>query len=379
MTTHHLHRRAVLAAGVALGVAGCTTGTTDSDGSDPDAANSTGSSPSASAGEARHQEGIITPLTPQPHQLTSVWSVSATTPQAWLALLATLGTAATAAMQVHADEEVTVTIGIGPRLVRQIDSKLPGTTDMPGYPRESMTSATRQGDLLINVCAQNLAVCRASTQTLRATLGDQATLNWSQVAFRTPPVATLNGSGVSRNVFGFADGIIQPSEEERNRDVWFGADSPLAGGTLAVFRRFELDRDRFTALPVSRQEEIFGRRRKSGAPLSGGTIETLPSLTAKTPDGRYLEPINSHTRVANAMANGVGIMQRRGYALADPSGLMFVCFQNELRTFDLTLARMVEEDDLFSFTKTTATGTFLIPAGYSEDEPLGSQLSALLS
>jgi len=73
----------------------------------------------------------------------------------------------------------------------------------------------------------------------------------------------------------------------------------------------ELDLQRFAALSVPQQEAVFGRRRDSGVPLSGGTIATNPDLGAKTPDGRYLIPADAHARRAHANVVGVGLMQRR--------------------------------------------------------------------
>jgi dye decolorizing peroxidase len=88
-------------------------------------------------------------------------------------------------------------------------------------------------------------------------------------------------------VFGFIDGVVGPhTTAQKQCDLWLVGPGPVAGGTIAVLRRMELDLSRFAALPVDAQEAVFGRRRDIGTPLSGGGIASDPDLGAKTPDGR---------------------------------------------------------------------------------------------
>ncbi|MEU4761838.1 hypothetical protein AB0H12_01200 [Actinosynnema sp. NPDC023794] len=137
----------------------------------------------------------------------------------------------------------------------------------------------------------------------------------------------------------------------------------------------ELDLPRFAALPVPDQEAVFGRRRDTGAPLSGGAIASDPDLGAKTPDGRYLIPADAHVRRAHPNAVGVGHMLRRSYTIDEPGpGLLFISFQNDLRTFTNTLTRMDAVDALLPFTTATAGATFLILPGFDRRHPLGATL-----
>jgi len=137
----------------------------------------------------------------------------------------------------------------------------------------------------------------------------------------------------------------------------------------------ELDVPRFAALPVAGQEAVFGRHRGTGAPLSGGAITANPDLGAKTPDGRYLVPATAHVRRANANVVGAGLMLRRSYSTDEPApGLLFISFQNDIRTFTSTLTHMGDTDALLAFTTTTASATFLILPGFDERRPLGGTL-----
>ncbi len=162
---------------------------------------------------------------------------------------------------------------------------------------------------------------------------------------------------------------------EQERDLWLAGPPAVAGGTLAVLRPMELDLPRFAALSIAEQEAVFGRRRASGVPLSGGTAASGPELGAKTPDGRYLVPADAHVRRAHATAVGVGLMLRRSYSTDQPApGLLFISFQNDLRTFTATLTHMDASDALLPFTTTTASATFLILPGFDRRHPLGSRL-----
>ncbi|MCZ0974813.1 Dyp-type peroxidase [Streptomyces albulus] len=72
---------------------------------------------------------------------------------------------------------------------------------------------------------------------------------------------------------------------------------------------------------------------------------------------------------------GVGLMLRRSYTTDAPApGLLFISFQNDLRTFTATLTHMETSDALLRFTTTTASATFLILPGFDGQHPLGSGL-----
>lgn len=272
--------------------------------------------------------------------------------------------------------DLTVTIGVGPRLVRRVDPALPGAKDLPRFSREQIAARARGGDLLIQICASDALVIPVVAAALLEQAGDRIHERWRQSGARGSNVPVDKGLAAPRNPFGFVDGIVGPhTKDEQQRDLWLSGPAPVAHGTLAVLRRMELDLPRFTALSVADQEAVFGRRRATGAPLSGGTAAWNPNLGAKTPDGRYLVPADAHVRRANPNAVGVGLMLRRSYGIDAPApGLLFMSFQNDIRTFTNTLTRMDNSDALLEFTTTTASATFLILPGFDEQHPLGSRL-----
>ncbi|WP_167441571.1 Dyp-type peroxidase [Amycolatopsis vastitatis] len=316
------------------------------------------------------QAGIARPAPPQRHADVSVWDVP---PGARLgALLATLGRR-TAALCAGGDAaladlppaRLTVTAGLGPRIVAAAGPDLPGAQDLPVFPGDDVDDHHRGGDLLLQVCADEPLVAALAVTELTA--GTGLTPRWRKTGFRGPSAS----DGSARNVLGFADGIVVPkSDAELTADVWLDGPPAVRGGTIAVVRSMRLDTAAFHALPVTRQEQVIGRRKATAEPLSGPELD----LGAKTPDGEYLIPADAHIRRAHPLTVGAGVMLRRSYN--SDEGLLFISFQKELRTFVATQHRMSDGDALLRYATTTASATFLILPGFSADVPLGHGLLA---
>jgi dye decolorizing peroxidase len=335
----------------------------------------------------RYQAGVTIPQPAPPNLLAVVADLDdRTAPGPLLAELGAVVLALTAGTEPRllglAPGDLTITIGIGPRIVQKAQQPpktgpaLPGTADLPQFSREQIDPRARGGDLLIQLCASDALVLPVAAAALLDQAGSRVAERWRQSARRGPNTPVAQGRTAPRNLLGFLDGIVGPATPaEQHSDLWLTAPAPVAGGTIAVVRRMELDLPRFAALSVPEQEAVFGRSRGSGVPLSGGTIATNPDLGAKTPDGRYLIPADAHARRAHANVVGVGLMLRRSYSIDDPRpGLLFISFQNDLRTFTATLTHMDDSDALLAFTTTTASATFLILPGFDQQHPLGSTL-----
>ncbi|MFH8618911.1 Dyp-type peroxidase [Streptomyces sp. NPDC017979] len=376
----HPSRRAFLdvtGATVAAGlVAGCSPDSGRADRPAPSAA----ATPATVAATGRHQAGVTLPRTAQRNLLAVVADVdSAVAPGPLLADLGeavrSLTSGADPRLSGLPPGDLTVTVGVGPRLVRTAGSALPGAADLPRFSRERIARRALGGDLLMQICASDALLVPVVVAALLDRAGDRIRERWRQAGRRGAEVPVAEGLTAPRNLLGFIDGIVGPhTTAEQERDLWLAGPAAVAGGTLAVLRRMELDVTRFAALSVAEQEAVFGRRRGSGVPLSGGTVASGPQLGAKTPDGRYLVPVDAHVRRANPTAVGVGHMLRRSYSTDEPPGLLFISFQNDLRTFTATLSRMDASDALLPFTTTTASATFLVLPGFDRRRPLGSPL-----
>lgn len=361
----------VVAGGAVLGVTACS--------SDSPATAATIAATVAAQGA--RQAGVTSPAPPQPNLLLAVYDVNTSDVGQ---LLADLGRAVLALTGANPDPrlagiapgDLTITIGIGPRLVVGVDPTLPGATELPTFEREAIADATRGGDLVVQVCASDPLLLPLALGAVANTAGTRVTEQWRQRAARGPYVDVSAGLKAPRNVIGFVDGIVGPNTPaDQDADIWINAPSKVVNSTIMVLRRMTIDLGAFTAQPLAAQEAAIGRRRPSGAPISGGTIATSPDLGAKTATGGYVIAADAHLRRANALSIGVDQMLRRSYSIDDPSaGLIFISFQHELRTFTATLTHMQEMDALFAFTTSTASGTFLVLPGFTADRPLGSTL-----
>ncbi|WP_309710646.1 Dyp-type peroxidase [Pseudolysinimonas sp.] len=323
----------------------------------------------------RTQAGIDRPGTPQRFGRLMVFDIdrTASAPD-WLRTLGARILEATTGEEPDAVIDLTVTVGVGPALVAILDPTLPGAEDLPEFRGDAdIPSERRGGDLLLTAYGSDPGALRPVLLDLAADIPG-AVVRWEQALFRGP------GSGTRvRNPLGFHDGIVVPhGEEQLDENVWL-ADGPLAGGTVCVVRRLRLDIDGFRSLPIAEQERIIGRRRIDGAPLSGGEPDDDVDLNSRTPEGDPVIDAHAHVRAAHPSFTGSKLMLRRGYAFDDgaaDTGLMFICFQRDLRTFVATQYRLDEVDALSAFSTPTASGTFLILPGFDQERPLGSTLSA---
>jgi dye decolorizing peroxidase len=328
-----------------------------------------------------HQAGIVTPADVQRHCGVFVWDAPgpaevAAALRRLSTAVPTLATGNTPALAGMAPAALTVTVGIGPRIVAAVDPSLPGAVDLPAFAREQIAPTDRGGDLLLQVCAADPLSVNLAGAALAGALGAGFVPRWRQTGVRGDPAVD---TAAPRNPLGFADGIINPAPEDYGRTVWLDEPSGrVAGGTIAVVRRFSLDTSRFLALPVGDQEQVIGRRRASSVPLSGGAAVDGPDLGAKTADGRYLVPVDAHIRRAHPNVTGAELMLRRSYSVSDASGLglLFICFQRDLNSFVRTQQALDERDSLLDYATVTASGTFLILPGFTPSRPLGAPLFA---
>lgn len=345
-----------------------------------------GGRPAQVPAHGRTQAGVDRPGTPQQHGAIGVLDVPDVQSSAEvLALCGALGDSVTSLTSAPAHEalpdgpgDVSVTIGLGPRLVRLLGTDLPGSEDLPTFAGDTELDPDHTGgDLLLAAYSGDPNDAEAALTEAANAVG-QIRWRWRQRGFRAHGTGT-----VARNPLGFHDGVIVPhGEDELAEHVWI-RDGPAAGGTIAVIRRLRLEMAQFRAEPVDHQEQVIGRERATGAPLSGGELADEVDLLAKSPQGQFLTPAHSHVRAAHPSFTGSHLMLRRGYGFdngptADgtpDAGLLFMCFQRDLRTFVATQHRLDEVDDLMDYVATTASATFLILPGFDPDHALGTGLA----
>ncbi len=319
-----------------------------------------------------HQAGVTRPVSPQSNALVAVADLEVGR-DALARALATLGAeiarvtdAAQPNLQLTPDGvgDLTVTVGLGAKaLAVTAHPELAEAVRLPSFRGDAVLPARRRsGSLLISVNATDPTVLEPVMSHL-TDLVPGYQVQWSQFGYRGPA-----DQGVTRNPFGYFDGIIVPrTPQDLDADVWIGG-GPLAGGTICVVRRFGLDTDRFRSLTPAAQDDVIGRHRQDGTPLSGGGRFDQVDLDAKTDSGALMVPAHAHARAAHPSFTGSRLMLRRSYnyrASADDHGHLFISYQNDVGAFAKTQLRLDEVDDLMHYATPTATTAFAILPGLS--------------
>jgi len=268
--------------------------------------------------------------------------------------------------------------------------------DLPNFPGDQLTPARTGGDLSVQACADNPQVAFHAIRQLARLGYGVAEIRWVQSGF----VSDYGAGRTPRNLMGFKDGTGNPSPDDpkaMDALVWAGEEAPawMRGGSYLVVRRARIALEHWDRMNVAFQEQTFGRRKLSGAPL-GAEHESDPiDLDAKDADGNPVIPENSHVRIAHqASLDGARIL-RRAYSYNDganftaerwppwrqgmefDAGLVFMCYQRDPRSgFIKIFEKMSRYDMMNQFVTNTGGGHFACPAGVAEGEFIGQRLFA---
>lgn len=285
---------------------------------------------------------------------------------------------------------LTVTLGFGPSLFRDgsgrdrfgIAGAQPGAlTVLPAFKGDALDPRRIGGDLCIQACADDAQVAAHAVRNLLRIAGKRIRPAWSQLGHnRSAALAAVPTT--ARNDFGFRDGtanIPGTDTAAMDRFVWAQpADGSawMAGGSYLAVRRIRMLTQVWDDAVLREQEQVFGRRKSDGAPLSEGATAgnefSRPDFARVNSDGKPMIPPHSHMALAHPSANDGVRIKRRAFNYADGDdatgapdlGLFFMSYQRDLVRQYIPMQRRLAESDLLNeYIRHTASASFAVPPG----------------
>ncbi|MET8408611.1 iron uptake transporter deferrochelatase/peroxidase subunit [Streptomyces sp. NPDC005195] len=389
------------AGGLALGAAGGAAGYAVAPAADK-------SAPLTSLGSdtvmfhGKHQPGITTPLQARGHLVAFDLAPGAGRKEA-AALLRRWSTTAQRLMAgeaaAHDDTDVardagpsslTVTFGFGHGFFARtgLEKQRPVALDpLPDFSSDHLDKTRSNGDLWVQIGSDDALVAFHALRAVQKDAGGAARVRWQMNGFNRSPGATSRPM-TARNLMGQIDGTRnpKPSEPDFGRRVFVppsGDPAWMADGSYAVVRRIRMLLDDWEKLSVAAQENVIGRKKATGAPLSGGSETTAMDLEKTDTAGDLAVPINAHARITRPDQNGGAALLRRPFSFHDgfdpdgvpDAGLLFVCWQADpLRGFVPVQRKLDRGDALSAFIRHEASGLFAVPGGAAPGEYVGQRL-----
>jgi deferrochelatase/peroxidase EfeB len=292
---------------------------------------------------------------------------------------------------------LTLTVGVGPTLFSKngedrlgLAAKTPSRLrPLPALPGDVLDPARTGGDLCVQACADDPQVAFHAVRNLLRVGRGIVELRWLQLGFAGNTRTTTAGP-TPRNLMGFKDGTRNLRVEdagELDRFVWVGDEEPQAwfrGGTYVVARRIRMLIESWDRDHLGDQQNVIGRYKESGAPLTGHAEFDEPDFDAKRQDGEPVIPVDAHIRLAAPEDNGGMRLLRRGYAYTDgidprtgllDAGLFFVAFQKDPDKQFIAIQRKLGlQDGLMEYLQHTGGGIWAVLPGAQPGQNLGAGL-----
>lgn len=286
---------------------------------------------------------------------------------------------------------LTITLGYGPSLFDGrfgLAGRRPAAlASLPPLPNEDLDPDYSGGDLSVQACSDDPLVAFHAVRNLARIGMGIVEHNWMELGFGTTS-STSTAQQTPRNLLGFKDGTRNIKAQDTglmNDYVWVGkeTDQPwLRGGSYLVVRKIRMFIENWDRDYLQDQENVIGRAKVSGAPLSGGSEFTTPNFNAVAAAGQPAIPANSHIRLASFEHNGGTRILRRGYSYTDGidpqegtlvGGLFFIAFMKNPSQF-IKLQASLASDALNEYIQHVGSAIFACPPGLSPGQHWGDDL-----
>ena len=267
---------------------------------------------------------------------------------------------------------LTVTVGLGPSIFDKrfgLEHKRPALLkDLPALPSDQIQKSMSGGDLSVQACADDPQVAYHAVRNLARMVRDTAQTGWTVMGFGRASAGP--GQQTPRNLMGFKDGTRNINTDEEYADfVWVKDDGWMTGGTYQVVRKIQMNIEIWDADNIGDQQQIFGRTKSEGAPLTGHREMDTPKFHEKGKDGRLVIPATSHISLAAHENNGGVKVLRRPYNYTDginkfgqlDAGLLMVIYVNDPDHFVRLQRRLGASDRLNEYIQHIGSGLWAIP------------------
>lgn len=294
-------------------------------------------------------------------------------------------------------DALTVTLALGASLfedkpwLKQLKPR--HLSRMTEFSNDALIASQCHGDLTLQFCANMQDTTIHALRDIVKNIPDQLVLRWKQEG--NVPVIEPSRDGVvesARNFLGFRDGSANPDTNDtalmdhvvwvsdtRNEPAW------AVGGSYQAVRIIRNFVERWDRTPLNEQEQIFGRKRVTGAPLSAIDASEfhLPDYS-NDPEGN-VTPLDSHIRLANPRTpeSDENRILRRPFNYSNgitksghlDQGLLFIAYQADLEKGFITVQRRLDGEPLEEYIQPVGGGYFYaVPGVKDEHDYLASSL-----
>jgi deferrochelatase/peroxidase EfeB len=275
---------------------------------------------------------------------------------------------------------LTVTVGLGPSVFTEaygLTAQRPALMrELRALPSDAFDPRFVGGDLSLQACADDPQVAYHAIRDLARIAKETgiAATRWSVLGFGRASAG--KGQATPRNLLGFRDGTRNLKRDaDIDAFVWV-TDGPAwqRMGSYQIVRKIQMRIENWDTDRVSDQDNVIGRHKLTGAPLTGTDEFDTPDFDKTDDSGTPLISPTAHIRLASAENNdGIRIL-RRSYNYTDginqvgllDAGLMFICYQKDPAHFEMLQSKLGASDALNEYISHIGSAIFFVPPAPAE-------------